>query len=112
MTFNEFVKEYKLKNQATSNTKIYEVLKKIELESKVGIYLRAGNFSTNYGILNLHPSEGTHWVCYTKDCYFYSYGCAPPQKHLNYKKTKRGECIYSEYQFRKIIVFMEVIAYI
>ena len=33
---------------------------KIELDSKVRVYLRDGKFSTNYGILNLHPSEGTH----------------------------------------------------
>ena len=58
MSFNDFIHEYKLKNEATSNIKIYEVLKKIGLNSKVGIYLRDGDFSTNYGIVNLHPSIG------------------------------------------------------
>ena len=35
-------------------------MKKMELDSKVGIYLRDGDFSTNYGVVNLHPSRGTH----------------------------------------------------
>ena len=47
---------------------MYEVLEKIGSDSKVGIYLRDGNFSSNYGLLNLHPIRGTHWVCYIKDC--------------------------------------------
>ena len=34
MMFNDFVQKYKLKNKATSNIKIYEVLKKIGLDSK------------------------------------------------------------------------------
>ena len=42
-----------LKN-ATSNISLYEVLKKIGVDSKMGIYLRGGNFSTIYGILNLY----------------------------------------------------------
>ena len=37
MAFNDFVHEYGLKSKATSNIIIYEVLKKIGLDSKVGI---------------------------------------------------------------------------
>ena len=79
MTFNDFVQKHKLKNKATSNIKIYEVLKKLGLDSNVGIYLRDGDFLTSYGIVNLHPSRGTHWVLYNKDCCFDSYGCSPPK---------------------------------
>ena len=61
MLFHEFVHEYNLRNKATSNFKIYEVMKKIGQESKVGTYSRDGNFSTNYGKVNLHRSRGTHW---------------------------------------------------
>ena len=75
-----------LKNEATSNIKIYEVFKKIGLDSEVGIYLRDGNFSSNYGILNLHPSRGTHWICYIEDCYFDSYGFRLVKKIPIYKK--------------------------
>ena len=78
ITFDYCVHKYNLEKKATSNIKIYEVLKKIGLDSKVGVYLRGDNFSLNYGILNLHPSNGTHWVCYIKDCYSDSYGCSPP----------------------------------
>ena len=82
ITFNDFVHKNNLKNKATTNIKIYEVLKKVGLDSEVGIYLRDGIFSTIYGIANLHPSRGTHWVLYIKDCYFDSYGCPPPKKFL------------------------------
>ena len=70
----------KIKQQITK--KIYEVLKKIGLDSNVGICLTDGDFSRNYGIVNLHPSRGTHWVCYIKDCYSDSYGCSPPKNFL------------------------------
>ena len=100
-SFNDFVHKYKFKNKATSIIKIYEVLKKTGPDSKVGIFWRDANFSTNYGILNLHPSKGPHWVCYTKKCYFGSNGCPPPTKFRNYIKNKHGKCIYSEYQTQK-----------
>ena len=67
MTFNDFVHKPNLKPKATSNIKIYEVLKKIGLNSKVGIYLRDGDFSTIYGLVNLYPTRGSHRVCYIKD---------------------------------------------
>ena len=112
ITFNDFVHKHNLKNKATSNIKMYEVLKKIGLDSKVGIYLRDGIFSTNCGIVNLHPSRGTHWVLYIKDCYFDSYGRPPPKKLLKYLKNKHKKCTYSEYQIQKKIVFALVIVYI
>ena len=76
-------------------------MKKIGLDSKVGIYLRDGPFSSDIGIVNLHPSKGTPWVRYIKDCYFDLYGCPPPKKLLNYLKNKHKKCIYSEYQIEK-----------
>ena len=57
MIFNDFVHKHKLKNKATSNLKLYEVSKKIGLNSKVGNYLRDGDFSTNYGVVILHLSR-------------------------------------------------------
>ena len=62
MTFNDFVVKNRLKNEATSNLKIYEVLCSIGL-NKVGIYLRDGPFESDIGIENLHPLKRTHWVC-------------------------------------------------
>ena len=29
------------------------------------------------GIVNLHPTKGTHWVIFTNQNYFESYGCHP-----------------------------------
>ena len=69
MSFNDFVHKYNLKDKATSNLKLYEVLKKIGLDSKVGNYLRDGPFSSNIGTINLHPSRSTHWVCYLNQNY-------------------------------------------
>ena len=64
MIFKDFIKKYKLKNKATSNLKFYEVLSKMGLEPKVGIYLRGGPFPTDTGVVKLHPSIGIHWVLY------------------------------------------------
>ena len=82
ITLNDFIQKNNLKNNTTSNIKIYEVLKNIRLDTKVGIYLRDGPFSGDIGIVKLHPSRGTQWVLYIKDCYFDSYGCPPPKKFL------------------------------
>ena len=60
MSFNDFVHKIFLKSKTTSEIKIYKVFKKIRLYSKVGIFLRDENFSTNYGIVILHPNRGTH----------------------------------------------------
>ena len=62
MAFNEFIKKYNLKNKATSNKKIQQVLNSIGLNN-VNIYLRDGPFSSDIGIVNLHPSRGSHWIC-------------------------------------------------
>ena len=66
MTFNEFIKKYNLKNKPTSNIKFLKVLTSIGL-GNVSIYLRGGPFSSDIGIVNLHPSKGTHWVCYINE---------------------------------------------
>ena len=63
MTLNEFIKEYNLKNKATSKLKIQQVLSSSSLHD-VGISLRDRPFLSDNGIVNLHPSKGTHWVCY------------------------------------------------
>ena len=68
------------------------MLKEIGLDTKVAIYLRDGNCSTNYGISNLHPSKGSHWICYIKDDYFDSYGCPPPKNLPIFLKNKHGKC--------------------
>ena len=43
MTFNDFIKKRKLKNKATSNIKIQNILSSLSLND-VGIYLREGPF--------------------------------------------------------------------
>ena len=65
MTFNDFVKKYNLRNKATSNIKIQQVLNSIGLNN-VGTYLRDGFFSIDIGIVTLHPLKGTHWVFLNK----------------------------------------------
>ena len=100
ITFNNIIEKYKLKNKATSNIKIQQVLLSLFLND-VGIYLRDGPFSTDVGIVNLHPSKVTHWVCYINENYFDSYGCVCPKKLSNYIMKRNGYCLYSEYQIQK-----------
>ena len=63
MTFNDFIKKYNLRNKATSNVKIQQVLSSIGLDN-VGVYLRDGPFSSDIGVVNLHPLKGSHWAYY------------------------------------------------
>ena len=67
----------------------------------VGIYLRDGPFESDIGIVNLHPSKGTHWVTYINENYFDSYGCVSPKKLSKFIIKRNGYCLYSEYQIQK-----------
>ena len=100
MTFNDFIKKYKLKNKATSNIKIQQVLDSIGLDN-VNIYLRDGPFKSDIGIVNLHPFKGTHWVCYINENYFDSYGIVCPKKLSKSIIKRNGYCLHSEYQIQK-----------
>ena len=111
MTFNVFIKKYKLKNKATSNVKIQQVLDSIGINN-VGIYLRDGSFESDIGIVNLHPSKGTHWITHINENYFDSYGVVCPKKLFKFIIKRNGYCLYSEYQIQKMIVFVLVIVYI
>ena len=95
MTFNDFIKKYKLKNKATSNIKIQQILSSLSLKD-VGIYLRDGPFSNFIGIVNLHPSKGTLWVCYINGNYFDSYGIVCPEKLSKFIIKRNGSCLYSK----------------
>ena len=100
ITFKEFIKKYKLKDKATSSIKIQKVLASTGLDN-VNIYLRDGLFSGGIGIVNLHPSKGTHWVSYINENYFDSYGCVPPKKLSKFIMKRNGYCLYSEYKIQK-----------
>ena len=97
MSFKEFVHKNNLKNKATSNLKIQQVLSSLGL-TDVGIYIGDGPFETDIGVVNLHPSKGTHWVCYINENYFDSHGCAPPNKLSEVIIKRNGYCLYSEYK--------------
>ena len=98
--FTDFIEKFNLKNKATSNIKIQKVLSSIGLNN-VKNYLRDGPFSSDIGIVNLHPSKGTHWVCYINENYFDSYGCVCPKKLSKFIIKRNGYCLYSEYQIQK-----------
>ena len=95
ITFNDFIKKYILRNKATSNIKNQHVLSSLSLDD-VGIYLKDGPLSSDIGIVILHPSKGTHWVCYIIENYFDSYDCAPHKKLSRFIIKRNGYCLYSE----------------
>ena len=100
MSFNDFIKKHNLKNKATSNMKIQQILSSLSLND-IGSYLRDGTFESDIGIVILHPSKGCHWVCYIHQNYFDSYGCSPPKKLSKFIIKRNGYCLYSEYQIQK-----------
>ena len=89
-----------MKNKATSNIKNQQDLCSIGLNN-VGIYLRDGPFSSEIGIFNIHPSKGTHWVCYINEDFFDSYGVVCPKKLCKFIIKRNGHCLYAEYQIQK-----------
>ena len=68
--------------------------------SDEGIYLRDGPFESDIGIVNLHPTKGTHWVCYINENYFDSYVCVCPKKLSKFTIKRYGYCLYSEYKIQ------------
>ena len=99
ITFNDFVQKYNLKVKATSNIKIQRVLSSLSW-NYVGFYFRDGSFSSDIGIVILHPSKGTLWVCYIKESYFGSYGCVCPEKLSKFIIKRNGYCLNSEYKIQ------------
>ena len=57
-SFKDFVENYGLKNEDTSNIKIKVVLKLMNI-TECGIYMRDDKFTTPSGIVNLHTTKGT-----------------------------------------------------
>ena len=96
LSFKEIVEKYGLKNEATSNVKIKEILDRLGASNELNIPCGDDKFNTTSGIVNLHPSVGTHWVIFTNQNYFDSYGCPPPLNIMSF--IKNG--IYSEYQIQ------------
>ena len=99
LSFKEFVEKYGLKDEITSNVKIKEILN--DLKIPCGIYMRDDKFTTTSCIVNLHPSVGTHWVMYTNQNYFDSYGTPSPLKIMSFIKSAKLRGIYSEYKIQK-----------
>ena len=77
-----------------------QVLDSIGLDNVV-IFLRDDTFKSDVGIVNLHPSKGTHWVCYINENYFDSYGIICPKKLSKFIIKRNGYCLYSENQIQK-----------
>ena len=102
LSFKQFVDKNGIKNEATSNVKIKEILDTLSAFgilklNSTGIYMRDDKFTTTSGTVNLHPTKGTHWVMFDNEFYFDSYGCPPPTNILNY--ITKG--VFSEYQIQK-----------
>ena len=106
LSFKEFVEKYGLKNEATSNVKIKEILDILKLNS-TGIYMRDAMFTTDSGIVNLHPTKGTVWVIL-----LLSFILIHMAVHLQliYLITLKKVCIQN-FKFRKTIVTVRRIVY-
>ena len=89
MSINNFVHNYRSKNEATSNMKIQQILLPLCWRD-VRIYLRDRPFTTDVRIVNLHPTEGTHWVAYSREKYSDSYGCSLPNKLCRFLLKRNG----------------------
>ena len=107
MSFKEIVKKYGIKNEATSNIKIKELLKELDFHESCGIYMRDDKFTTMAGIVNLHPTKGTHWVMFINEYFFDSYGCPQPLNIMSFINNGFIQII----KLRKKIVIVQRIVY-
>ena len=97
MSFKVFVEKYGLKTEATFNIKIKEILNEINISC--GIYMRDDKFTTPSGIVNLHPTKGTHCVMFVTEFYFDSYGCPPSLNMMSFLNNG----FHSEYQIQELL---------
>ena len=108
LSFKEFVEKYGLKNEALSNVK-KEILDKLTIlvASPTGIYMRDDKFTTTSGIVNLHPTKGTHWVMFVNEFFFIHMDV---HLQLIYLITLKKVSIQN-IKFRKMIVIVQRIVY-
>ena len=84
LPFKELVEKKRIKKEATSNIKIKGISNTLRasgeliIQDSCGVYERDDKFTTTAGIVNLHPTKGTHWVMFINQIYFDSFGFAPP----------------------------------
>ena len=79
-SFNYFVHKSKLKNKATSNIKISQVLPSIRLDN-VDIYVGDSLFSSVIGMVHLQPSKRTQCVVYINEVFL---TVVVPDLRINY----------------------------
>ena len=58
------------------------------------IYLTDRSFTSDVGIVDLHPAKGTHWIAYINENFFNSYGAGPPQNQSRFL-TKQLDFVYT-----------------
>ena len=68
LSFKQFINKHKLESEATSNFKIGQILS--EKKSSAKVYMRDDKFNTSMGVLNLHPTKGTHWFMFVDESCF------------------------------------------
>ena len=97
MSFKDFVHKSNLRHRATSNIKKKQIRSSLSLNG-VGIISRDSPFKLDIGIVNLHPTKGTHWIAYINDTLFNSFDCFPPQELFKFIIKRKRHCLLSEYK--------------
>ena len=62
LTFEDSLTREDMKNQATTNMKIQEVLNNLDIDIFCGIYMKNDKFLTNSSIVNFHFTKSSHWI--------------------------------------------------
>ena len=78
------------------------------------IYMEEINFKTEDGIVDLHPTKGTHWVAYIIESYFGSYSCPPSNLITDFiikRNELNGKCVLSKYKIQGMDSYSSYIVY-
>ena len=64
------------------------------------LYRRGSKYKTNIAIVNMNPSENTHWIGYINEYWFDSHGCPPPTLITNDNNKRTGKFVLSQETFQ------------
>ena len=85
------------KNKARAILKLQQNLSSLSL-GNVRIFLTVYSFFLKIESVKSTPRKRTHWVAYSNQNYFDSYGRHPPDKPPNFVLKRTGHCLDSEYK--------------
>ena len=99
-----FYSQKEVKKLSNVKYKVKHIFPPISL-SEVGFYLGDCPFTTDAGMVTLHPTNETDCVANINENYFVSHGCSPPRKLSRFILKRNRHFQYSEHKIQGLDCF-------